>query len=66
MLVAPSTAGKDGCQPAADLKAGDWADVKVTLTGARAGQTAGFYVEGDRDRPGPLEVPGLLHLDRSV
>ena len=45
VLLAPSTAGKDGSQKAADLKAGDWADVKVTLTGARAGQTAGFYAK---------------------
>ncbi len=45
VLLAPSTAGKNGAQKAADLKAGDWADVKVTLTGARAGQTAGFYVK---------------------
>ncbi len=45
VLLAPSTAGKDGSQKAADLKPGDWADVKVTLTGARAGQTAGFYAK---------------------
>jgi 2',3'-cyclic-nucleotide 2'-phosphodiesterase (5'-nucleotidase family) len=45
VLVAPSTAGKDGAQKAADLKAGDWAEAKVTLTGARAGQTAGFFMK---------------------
>ncbi len=49
VLLAPATAGKDGSQKAADLKAGDWADVKVTLTGARAGQTAGFYFK-------PIEI----------
>lgn len=45
VLVAPSTAGKDGNASVADLTAGEWADVKVTLTGARAGQTAGFYIK---------------------
>jgi 2',3'-cyclic-nucleotide 2'-phosphodiesterase (5'-nucleotidase family)/predicted AlkP superfamily phosphohydrolase/phosphomutase len=45
VLVVPSTAGKNGSAAIADLAAGDWADVKVTLTGARAGQTAGFYVK---------------------
>ena len=29
----------------ADLAAAQWADIKVTLTGARAGQTAGFYLK---------------------
>ena len=32
-------------QSVANLAAGEWADIKVTLTGARAGQTAGFYVK---------------------
>ena len=45
VLVVPSTAAKDGTQEVGDLKQGDWQDVKVTLTGARAGQTAGFYVK---------------------
>ena len=45
VLVVPSTAGKDGNAAVANLAAGEWADVKVTLTGARAGQTAGFYVK---------------------
>ena len=45
VLVVPSTAGKDGNAAVADLAAGDWADVKVTLTGVRAGQTAGFYIK---------------------
>ena len=45
VLVVPSTAGKDGNAGVADLAAGDWQDVKVTLTGARAGQTAGFYLK---------------------
>ncbi|HXG40172.1 MAG TPA: 5'-nucleotidase C-terminal domain-containing protein [Candidatus Limnocylindrales bacterium] len=45
VLVVPSTAGKDGSAAVADLSAGEWADVKVTLTGARAGQTAGFYLK---------------------
>ncbi len=45
VLVVPSTASKNGNAAVANLAAGDWADVKVTLTGARAGQTAGFYVK---------------------
>src|ERR671925_154573 len=39
------TAAKDGNQAAADLAAGEWADIKVALTGARTGQTAGFYMK---------------------
>ena len=45
VLIVPSTAGKDGSAKVADLAVGQWADIKVTLTGARAGQTAGFYVK---------------------
>jgi 2',3'-cyclic-nucleotide 2'-phosphodiesterase (5'-nucleotidase family)/predicted AlkP superfamily phosphohydrolase/phosphomutase len=45
VLVVPSTAIKNGSAAVANLAAGDWADVKVTLTGARAGQTAGFYLK---------------------
>ncbi|HSC51504.1 MAG TPA: alkaline phosphatase family protein, partial [Gaiellaceae bacterium] len=45
VLVVPSTATKNGSQQVADLKQGDWQDVKVTLTGARAGQIAGFYLK---------------------
>lgn len=45
LLAVPSTAGKDGAAAVADLMAGQWADVKVTLTGGRAGQTAGFYLK---------------------
>ena len=43
VLVAPSTAGKNGAAKVADLEAGDWADIKVSLLGDRAGQTACFY-----------------------
>jgi len=45
VLVVPDTAGKNGSAAVATLAAGDWADVKVTLTGGRAGQTAGFYLK---------------------
>jgi len=45
VLVVPSTAGKDGTAAVANLGQGQWADIKVTLTGARAGQTAGFYLK---------------------
>jgi 2',3'-cyclic-nucleotide 2'-phosphodiesterase (5'-nucleotidase family)/predicted AlkP superfamily phosphohydrolase/phosphomutase len=44
-LVVPAEAAKDGSQSVADLGQGDWADVKVTLIGGRAGQTAGFYLK---------------------
>ena len=42
VLVATS---KDGSARVAELAQGRWADVKVTLMGARAGQTAGFYLK---------------------
>jgi 2',3'-cyclic-nucleotide 2'-phosphodiesterase (5'-nucleotidase family) len=45
VLVAPSTALLDGSQAVADLAAGDWADVKVGLIGARTGQSAGFFLK---------------------
>ena len=45
VIVVPATAGKDGNAKVANLGVGDWADVKVTLTGARTGQTAGFYLK---------------------
>jgi 2',3'-cyclic-nucleotide 2'-phosphodiesterase (5'-nucleotidase family)/predicted AlkP superfamily phosphohydrolase/phosphomutase len=45
VLLVPSTAGKNGAAAVATLGQGDWADVKVTLEGPRAGQTAGFYVK---------------------
>ncbi|HLE14800.1 MAG TPA: alkaline phosphatase family protein [Anaerolineales bacterium] len=45
VLVVPATVGKNGASAVANLAAGEWANVKVTLTGARAGQTAGFYLK---------------------
>ena len=45
VLVVPTTGGKDGGASVADLSQGEWADVKVTLINARAGQTAGFYLK---------------------
>ena len=50
VLAVASTAGKNGNAAAADLAAGDWADIKLTLP-ATAGppvlpdQTAGFYMK---------------------
>ena len=42
VLIVPSTAGKVGNTPGAvTLAQKEW-EIKVTLTGARAGQTAGF------------------------
>jgi 2',3'-cyclic-nucleotide 2'-phosphodiesterase (5'-nucleotidase family)/predicted AlkP superfamily phosphohydrolase/phosphomutase len=45
VLVVPAEAGKNGAAAVANLRQGDWADVKVRLTGARAGQTAGFHLK---------------------
>jgi len=45
VLMVPSTVSKDGSASVANLTQGDWQDVKVTLTGPRVGQTAGFYVK---------------------
>jgi 2',3'-cyclic-nucleotide 2'-phosphodiesterase (5'-nucleotidase family)/predicted AlkP superfamily phosphohydrolase/phosphomutase len=45
VLIVPESAGKSGSAAVANLREGRWADVKVTLTGGRAGQTAGFYVK---------------------
>jgi 2',3'-cyclic-nucleotide 2'-phosphodiesterase (5'-nucleotidase family) len=42
--VAPDTAAKDGKAAVAKLGRGAWADVKVSLIGGRAGQSAGFYL----------------------
>jgi hypothetical protein len=43
--MVPATADKDGSAAVANLAADEWADIKVALTGERAGQTAGFYVK---------------------
>jgi 2',3'-cyclic-nucleotide 2'-phosphodiesterase (5'-nucleotidase family) len=56
VLVVPSTAGKDGNAEVADLAAGDWQDVKVGLTGARAGQTAGFYLKAIEISPSQFRI----------
>jgi hypothetical protein len=42
VLLAPE---KDGTAAIATLRKGQWKNVKLTLIGARAGQTAGFYVK---------------------
>ena len=39
----PDTAAKNGSLAVANLGQNQWADAKVTLIGARAGQTAGLY-----------------------
>ncbi|CAA9558709.1 MAG: 5'-nucleotidase, partial [uncultured Thermomicrobiales bacterium] len=43
--ASPVAGAKDGSAAVADLAAGEWADVKVRLTGSRDGQTAGFYLK---------------------
>jgi 2',3'-cyclic-nucleotide 2'-phosphodiesterase (5'-nucleotidase family) len=45
VLLVPSTAGKNGAAKVADLRQGQWADIKVKLLGDMAGKTAGFYVK---------------------
>ncbi len=45
VLVAPAEALKNGSAAVANLAQGDWKDIKVTLIGPRAGQTAGFSVK---------------------
>ena len=49
IVLVRSGAAKDVSQAAANLKVGDWVDVRLTgadgLIGPRAGQTAGFYVK---------------------
>ena len=49
VLLTRTGVTKDAAQAAANLGAGDWVDVRLTggdgLIGARAGQTAGFYVK---------------------
>ncbi|WP_344044619.1 5'-nucleotidase C-terminal domain-containing protein [Nocardioides panacihumi] len=44
-LMVPTTAGKDGSHAVATLVPGQYSPIKVTLTGAAAGETAGFYVK---------------------
>lgn len=44
-LVVPASAAKAGERAVADLSRGEWADVKVPLTGSRAGQAAGFHLK---------------------
>jgi 2',3'-cyclic-nucleotide 2'-phosphodiesterase (5'-nucleotidase family)/predicted AlkP superfamily phosphohydrolase/phosphomutase len=49
VLLVRAAAAKDASQASANLKVGDWVDVRLTgadgLINARAGQTAGFYVK---------------------
>ncbi len=49
VILVRAAAGKDGARQAAGLAVGDFKEVKLTgadgLVGARAGQTAGFYVK---------------------
>jgi glycerophosphoryl diester phosphodiesterase len=38
--------GKDGSKPSANLKAGEWAEIRLPIVGgASSGRTAGFYVK---------------------
>ena len=51
VLVVPSTALKNGSAAVANLAEGDWKDVKVTLAGAFAGKTGGFYLKAIEIEP---------------
>ncbi len=51
VLVDPASASKDGSAEVADLSQGQWADVKLTLTGSRAGQIAGFWLKAIQIAP---------------
>ena len=44
-IVVPAESGKNGAQAVSNLARGDWDEIKLALTGPRAGQTAGFYVK---------------------
>ncbi|MGH2489550.1 MAG: alkaline phosphatase family protein, partial [Candidatus Limnocylindria bacterium] len=45
VLAVDSTAGKNGTAAAADLAAGAWADIKVTLDGTLTGKTGGWFLK---------------------
>lgn len=51
VLAVPAAAAKDGSAAVANLSQGQWADVKLTLTGSRAGQTAGFWLKAIQISP---------------
>jgi Type I phosphodiesterase / nucleotide pyrophosphatase len=51
VLAVSASAAKNGSAAVADLAQGQWADVKVTLTGSRAGQTAGFWLKAIQIAP---------------
>jgi 2',3'-cyclic-nucleotide 2'-phosphodiesterase (5'-nucleotidase family) len=51
VLFVPSAAGKNATAKVADLKSGQWGNVKVKLTGGRDGQTAGFYLKAMEIEP---------------
>lgn len=53
LASAEGAMGHDGAAAVADLAAGDWGDIKVSLTGEREGQTAGFWVK-------PLDIASDL------
>lgn len=51
VLADPASASKDGSAEVADLSQGQWADVKLALTGSRAGQTAGLWLKAIQIAP---------------
>ena len=51
VLAVPAASAKDGSAAVANLSQGQWADVKVKLSGSRAGQTAGFWLKAIQIAP---------------
>ena len=64
VLAVDSAAAKNGASAAADLAAGEWADIKVDADRRARRPDRRLLPQGDRHRPRPLDVPRLLHLDR--
>ncbi len=57
------SASKDGAAKVADLKKGQWGDVKVKLVGGTLeGKTAGFLVKVEELSEGPLARPPVPHV----
>ena len=61
VLVVPAPT-KNGAQAVANLSQNEWADVKVTLIGARAGQTAGLLLKAIDLAPDLSQFRLYFHL----
>ena len=45
VLIVPAEAAKNAGAAVSNMRQGEWDEIKLQLTGPRAGQTAGFYVK---------------------